>query len=173
MWLIKQYTELITFIWGTLSTHEAALGVTRLCAIVLFALSTQKQAHALTWATWSCTRPAGSIECFPSGRGPSRRSCHRCGRSWRSRSWWRLCLGSAARWGRTHRTAPCVPPPWGWGHGRRLSRHTRTRKHLHKGDVFPDDSCLLCYLFKHRHVPLIGLSLKHVANTVQAQIVFN
>lgn len=85
-------------------------------------------AHALklTWGTWSCTRRAGSTSCSPSGPGPSHRSCHRCGRSWHFRSWWRPCPGSAIRWGRTHRTAPCAPLPWGWVHGHTLDTHTNT-----------------------------------------------
>lgn len=92
--------------------------------VVAFWLFNQLKIETLTAATWSCRRRAGSTECFPSGPGPSRRSCRRCVRSWRSRSWWRPCLGSAARWGRTRTTAPDAPPPWGWGRGCWLDRET-------------------------------------------------
>lgn len=80
--------------------------------------------HSLTWATWSCRRRASSNECSPSAPDPSRRSCRRCGRSWRSRSWWRPCRGSGVQWGRIHTTAPGAPPPWGLERGWRL-QYTR------------------------------------------------
>lgn len=76
----------------------------------------------LTSETWSCTRLVGNTACSPSAPGPRRRSCRRCGHSWRSRSWWRPCPGSAARWGSSRTTAPSSPPPWGWALDWRLWR---------------------------------------------------
>ena len=68
----------------------------------------------ITFETWSCMHLEGNTACSPSVLGLRHRSCHRCGRSWRSRSWWRLCPGSEAQWGSSHMTAPSSPPPWGW-----------------------------------------------------------
>lgn len=93
-------------------------------SVITFWLFHQLKIQTLTSVTWSCRRRAGSTGCFPSGPDPSRRSCRRCVRSWRSRSWWRPCPGSAARWGRTRTTAPDAPPPWGWGRDCLLDRET-------------------------------------------------
>lgn len=98
--------------------------VLRKCSAQTHHTFTQTRTYKLTWVTWSCMHQAGSTACFPSGRGPSRRSCHQCGRSWHFQSWWHLCLGSVTQWGRTHRTAPCGLLPWGWGHGHKLDRKT-------------------------------------------------
>ena len=116
----KAVNRIYFFHFHNFYTRQVALDVTLRHVLVPFTF----QIHTLTWVTWSCMHQAGSIECFPSGLGLSRRSCHQCGRSWHSRSWWRLCRGSAVRWGRTHMIALCAPLPWGWGHGCRLDRQT-------------------------------------------------
>lgn len=87
----------------------------------MYSLLTKMQ-RALTFVTWSCTRRAGSSACSPSAPGLRRRSCRRCARSWRSRSWWHRCQGSAARWGNPRTTAPSWPPPWGWALDWRLKQ---------------------------------------------------
>lgn len=85
--------------------------------------------YVLTFETWSCMHLAGNTACSPSVLGLRHISCHRCGRSWRSRSWWHRCPDSAARWGSFHTTAPSSPPPWGLVLYWRLHRWRKQEQH--------------------------------------------